>query len=255
MRRLPGPAGLLAVEEHGQGPLPLILIHGMAGDASFWASLVRALGPGYRVIIPELRGHGRSGQPSDGQYAIAAHAADLVAVVEAMALDRVVLVGHSFGASVALEAATLMPTQVAGMVLLDAAGDFSYVPPEALEGFIAGMEHPAHYTETVEGAFDVALEGATAETERRVRAAIMAAPPAMIVAMYKSLLRYRPTDALAKYSGPLLLVTAPTNSASFALHELCPEVPRRHIDGVSHWMMMDHPKAVARLVEEFVHGL
>lgn len=134
MRRLPGPAGLLAVEEHGQGPLPLLLIHGMAGDASFWASMVRALGPGYRVIIPELRGHGRSGQPSDGQYAIAAHAADLVAVVEAMALDRVVLVGHSFGASVALEAATLMPTQVAGMVLLDAAGDFSYVPPKRSRG-------------------------------------------------------------------------------------------------------------------------
>jgi pimeloyl-ACP methyl ester carboxylesterase len=88
-----------------------------------------------------------------------------------------------------------------------------------------------------------------------VRAAIMAAPPVMIVAMYKSLLRYKPTEALDMYSGPLLLVTAPSNSASFALHELCPEVPRRHIDGVSHWMMMDHPKAVARLVEEFVHGL
>ncbi|MDX2262777.1 MAG: alpha/beta hydrolase [Gemmatimonadales bacterium] len=255
MRRLPGPAGPLAVEEHGQGPLPLVLIHGMAGDASFWSSMVRALGAGHRVIIPELRGHGRSAQPSDGQYAIGAHAADLVAVVEGMGLDRVVLVGHSFGASVALEAATLMPTRVAGMLLLDAAGDFSYVPPEALDGFIAGMEHPAHYTETVEGAFDVALEGATADTERRVRAAIMAAPPVMIVAMYKSLLRYKPTDALARYSGPLLLVTAPSNSASFALHELCPEVPRRHIEGVSHWMMMDHPKAVARLVEEFVHGL
>jgi len=255
MRRLAGPAGLLAVEEHGQGPLPLVLIHGMAGDASFWSSMVRALGAGHRVIIPELRGHGRSAQPADGRYSIGDHAADLVAVVEGLGLERVVLVGHSFGASVALEAATLMPTQVAGMLLLDAAGDFSYVPPEALEGFIAGMEHPAHYTETVEGAFDVALEGATADTERRVRAAIMAAPPVMIVAMYKSLLRYKPTDALARYSGPLLLVTAPSNSASFALHELCPEVPRRHIDGVSHWMMMDHPKAVARLVEEFVATL
>lgn len=255
MRRLPGPAGPIAVEEHGQGPLPLVLIHGMAGDASFWSSLVRALGAGHRVIIPELRGHGRSAQPNDGRYSIPAHAADLVAVVDGLGLDRVVLVGHSFGASVAIEAATLMPTRVAGLLLLDAAGDFSYVPPEALDGFVAGMEHPAHYTETVEGAFDVALEGATAETERRVRAAIMAAPPAMIVAMYKSLLRYKPIEALTQYSGPLLLVTAPTNSASFALHELCPQVPRRHIEGVSHWMMMDHPKAVARLVEEFVAGL
>jgi pimeloyl-ACP methyl ester carboxylesterase len=255
MRRIPGPACLLAVEEHGQGPLPLVLIHGMAGDASFWGSMVRALGPGHRVVIPELRGHGRSGQPADGDYSITAHAQDLVAVVEGLGLARVVLVGHSFGASVAIEAATLMPTRVAGMLLLDAAGDFSHVPPEALEGFIAGMEHPAHYTETVEGAFDVALEGATAETERRVRASIMAAPPVMIVAMYKSLLRYRPVSSLRQYSGQLLLVTAPTNSASFALHELCPDVPRQHLEAVSHWMMMDHPKAVARLVDEFVASL
>jgi pimeloyl-ACP methyl ester carboxylesterase len=255
MRRIPGPACLLAVEEHGQGPLPLVLVHGMAGDASFWSSLVRALGPGHRVIIPELRGHGRSAQPADGDYTIAAHAEDVQTVVEALGLERVVLVGHSFGASVVLEAATRMGERVAGLMLLEAAGDFSFVPPEALAGFIAGLQHDAHYVETVEGAFDVALEGASPETERKVRAAILAAPRPMIVTMYKSLLRYKPTIAIDAYSGPLLLVTAPANAASFALHELRPKVPRRAMDDVSHWVMMDHPGEVARLVEEFSRGL
>ncbi len=255
MRRIPGPACLLAVEEHGQGPLPLVLVHGMAGDASFWSSLVRALGPGHRVVIPELRGHGRSTQPTDGDYTIAAHAEDLVAVVEALDAERVVLVGHSFGASVALEAATRMAGKVAGLMLLDAAGDFSFVPPEALAGFIAGLQHDAHYVETVEGAFDVALEGATAETERRVRAAILAAPRPMIVTMYKSLLRHKPTIAVDAYVGSLLLVTAPANAADFALHALRPTLPRAELAGVSHWMMMDHPGAVAKLVEDFIADL
>ena len=252
MRRLSGPAGTLAVEEHGQGPLPVLLVHGMAGEAGFWSSTIRALGPTHRLIVPELRGHGRSTQPANGDYSIEACAEDLAAVIEGLGLERVVLVGHSYGASVAMAAAAQMPGRVAGMVLLDPAGDFSYVPPEALAGFLAGLDHEAHYTDTVEGAFDVALEGASAETERRVRAAILAAPRPMIRTMYHSLLRFKPLAALDGYSGSLLLVTAPANAASFALHELRPQAPRKAIAAVSHWMMLDHPKAVASLLEEFL---
>lgn len=255
MRRLPGPAGILAVEEHGHGPLPVLLVHGMAGEAGFWSSTIRALGPAYRLIVPELRGHGRSAQPADGNYSIGGCDADLAAVIDGLELERVVLVGHSYGASVAMAAAAQRPERVAGMLLLDPAGDFSYVPPEALEGFLAGIDHDAHYTETVEGAFDVALEGASAETERRVRAAILAAPRPMIRAMYHSLLRFKPLAALDKYSGPLLLVTAPANASPFALHALRPDAPRRSLASVSHWVMLDHPKAVAQLVVEFLGTL
>ncbi|MEI2721761.1 MAG: hypothetical protein V9E87_16860 [Gemmatimonadales bacterium] len=104
-----------------------------------------------------------------------------------------VLVGHSYGASV--DDGRWRPDdpeRVAGMVLLDPAGDFSYVPPEAIAGFLAGLDHEAHFAETVEGAFEVALEGSSAETERRVRAAILAAPRPMIRKMYHSLLRFKP---------------------------------------------------------------
>lgn len=252
MRHLPGPAGTLAVEEHGHGPLPVLLVHGMAGEAGFWASTIRCLGPYYRVIVPELRGHGRSSPPADGDYSIEGCADDLAAVIDGLGLERVVLVGHSFGASVTMALAARRPEQVAGMVLLDPAGDFSYVPPEALAGFLAGLDHEAHYAETVEGAFEVALEGSSAETERRVRAAILAAPRPTIRKMYHSLLRFKPASALQAYSGQLLLVTAPANAASFALHELRPDIPRQAITAVSHWMMLDHPKAVAGVIETFL---
>ncbi len=252
MRRLPGPAGTLAIEEHGQGPLPILLVHGMAGEAGFWSSTIRALGPTHRLIVPELRGHGRSAQPVDGDYTIEGCAADVTAVMDGMELERVVLVGHSYGASVAMAAAARRPERVAGLLLLDPAGDFSYVPPEAIAGFLAGLDHEAHYAETVEGAFEVALEGASADTERRVRAAILAAPRPMIRAMYHSLLRFKPLAALDEYSGPLLLVTAPANASPFALHQLRPEAPRRTVAAVSHWLMLDHPKAVAQVMTEFL---
>ena len=92
MKTVPGPAGPIVVEEHGAGLLPLVLVHGMAADATFWRATVRALGGRHRLIIPELRGHGRSGPAGDGDYSIAACAADLEAVLSALALPRVVLV-------------------------------------------------------------------------------------------------------------------------------------------------------------------
>ena len=100
MRRLPGPAGTLVIEEHGQGPLPVLLVHGMAGEAGFWSSTIRALGPTHRLIVPELRGHGRSTQPANGDYSIEGCAEDLGSVIEGLGLERVVLVGHSYGARV-----------------------------------------------------------------------------------------------------------------------------------------------------------
>lgn len=252
MKTVRGGAGPIVVEERGAGELPLVLIHGMAGDASFWGGVVRALGGRHRLIIPELRGHGRSGPASDGDYSILTCAMDLAAVLDALSLDRVVLVGHSFGASVAIECAGKFPERVAALVVVDGAGDFSFVPPEALRGFLAGLDHRDSYAETVEGAFDVALERARPDTELRVRAAILAAPWPMVRAMYRSLLVYRPTDALDCYPGPVLLMTAPVNAASFALHELRPKLPRQRVEGVSHWIMMDEPSTFARIVEEFL---
>lgn len=255
MRRISGPAGMLSVEEHGHGPLPILLVHGLAGEASFWASTIRAMGLGRRLIVPELRGHGRSVPPTDGDYSIEACAADVIAVVKGLELERVVLVGHSFGASVAMEAAARLPTAVAGLVLLDPAGDFSYLPPEALRSFLAALDDEGHFASTVDGAIDVALDGATLETERRVRAAILTAPRPMVRAVYKTLLRYRPTEAIDRYPGRVLLVTAPANSATFALHMLRPALPRHEMAGVSHWVMMDQPRVVARLIEEFLGTL
>lgn len=255
MKLVNGPVGPIAVEEHGEGAVPLVLLHGMAADATFWRSTVRALGGRHRLLIPELRGHGRSAPAANGDYSIIACAADLQWVLEALELPRVVLVGHSFGASVAIEFASRLPNHVAALVVVDGAGDFSFVPPGALRGFLAGLDSERSYSETVEGAFDVALELARADTERRVRASILSAPRPLVRAMYRSLLSNHPTEALDRYPGPVLLVTAPVNAASFALHELRPRLPRQHVEGVSHWIMMDEPAAFARIVESFLGGL
>lgn len=253
MKSLHGAAGSIVVEEHGP-PVgtPIVLVHGMAGDAGYWRDVVAELGTAYRLVIPELRGHGRSDLAPDADYSIAANAADLLGVLEQMELPPCILVGHSFGASVAIEMAATSPERIAGLVVVDGAGDFSHIPRAALSGFIAGLESDEDFETTVESAFDVALAGARPETERRVRAAILGAPRPLVRSIYQALLSYHPTVALDRYPGPVLLVTAPVNSASFSLHALRPLIPRRSMAGVSHWVMMDDPTRFARILTEFV---
>lgn len=69
-----------------------------------------------------MRGHGRSERPTDASlFRVPALVGDVEAVVDALDLDRIVLVGHSMGASIALEYAAQHPDRVAGLVLVDGA--------------------------------------------------------------------------------------------------------------------------------------
>jgi pimeloyl-ACP methyl ester carboxylesterase len=96
-----------------------VLIHGNGGHAHWWDPLVPALVPGWRLVAPDLRGHGESDWAEPPRYRIEDFARDLGAVQDALAPDRVVLVGHSMGGRIAAWYASEHPTRVGGLVLLD----------------------------------------------------------------------------------------------------------------------------------------
>jgi pimeloyl-ACP methyl ester carboxylesterase len=101
-----------------------VLIHGMAGDnmASWYLTLAHPLaGAGMRVLLYDLRGHGRSDRPAHG-YALDDFVRDLASLVDGWAVDRPVhLFGNSFGGTVAFGYAARYPDRVAGIVAIDSA--------------------------------------------------------------------------------------------------------------------------------------
>ena len=83
---------------------PFLLLHGLASTARSWEPVARRLAAaGHRVFATDFRGHGLSDKPDDS-YDLATFASDLTSLIEALELDRPVLVGHSLGAFVMLEA-------------------------------------------------------------------------------------------------------------------------------------------------------
>ncbi len=107
--------------EHPGGEPPLVLLPGLTANAHSFDGLIGAgLSPRFRVLALDLRGRGQSPKPEQG-YSMAEHAADVLALLDEVGLERVVLGGHSFGAWLTIFIAAHHPERVAALLLMDAA--------------------------------------------------------------------------------------------------------------------------------------
>lgn len=117
--------------EAGRGT-PLVLVHGALTDYRFWWGQLESLAGTARVIAYSRRyHHPNPWRPDDPAYGFEGHAFDLVALVRALDLDRPVLVGHSWGGMVALEAALREPGLFRALILAEPLAD-SLIPDPAL---------------------------------------------------------------------------------------------------------------------------
>ena len=108
VRVLAGPAGAPG----------LLLHHGLASSSHIWDLMLPRLSRTFRVVAYDARGHGLSGKPSS-RYGFDPTVADAAAAIRATGLRRPVVVGHSWGALVALALAARRPRTVSGAVLVD----------------------------------------------------------------------------------------------------------------------------------------
>jgi pimeloyl-ACP methyl ester carboxylesterase len=106
------------VRSAGSGPV-VVLLHGYAETSDSWAPLAADLAASYTVVVPDLRGIGRSSRPAGG-YDKKTQAADIRAVVTALGHDRTSVVSHDIGIMVAYAYAALYPTKVERLVVMDA---------------------------------------------------------------------------------------------------------------------------------------
>ena len=108
----------LAVRELPGDGRPLLLLHGLASTTHIWDLVAPRLAGRHRVVAYDQRGHGESTKTAAG-YGFPEVVADAAEVIRRLRLRRTVIVGHSWGGSVALEVAVRHPRLVAGAVLLD----------------------------------------------------------------------------------------------------------------------------------------
>ena len=231
----------IAFETAGDGTPAVVFIHGLVGDHSDFESQLRFLAANHRVVAMDLPGAGESGRERSS-WTMEAFGEDVVTVVDHLDLDKVVLVGHSLGGNVTVEAALRLGERIAGLVWLSSFRSLDSFPNAAeTENWFAPFRiDPLEAVEDLNrrnfGAnADPALVDAVV-TKAKTRGA------ERTLGLLTSMFQHDPTvgDALGRIEVPVYAINPdfkPTDETSFRRHG----VELRIISGVGHFLMMEAP--------------
>jgi pimeloyl-ACP methyl ester carboxylesterase len=210
---------------------PIVLVHGLASNARIWDLLAPLLAPNFRLAAIDQRGHGLSSKP-EGGYDLVTIAADLAGAIAALGWQRPLVVGHSWGANVALQLAAGHPNVPSGIVLLDGGtNELASVMPlaEALERLapprLAGTPR-AQFLEMLRsrwasGALNPAVEAAimanfATDAEDRIAPHLTFENHLKIV---QGMWEQRPSQLFARVACPTLIIPAEQAPADAAAAE------------------------------------
>lgn len=248
---------------------PLLFIHGGSCSHEDWELQVEALRGAFTVVTVDLRGHGASvGRPEDCN--VASYASDVCALLRALDLVAVVLVGHSLGTRVALEAARRDPTRIAGLVLIDgsiqAKGTIDDVD-RAHAGRFGNVDDVMDLLRPqFEGMF---FDNADPAQRARVLSRIEASSPEVVMARSHATLTWDATQldaALAAVTVPTLAIQSTGTDDAGRRRRLQAGESTAYLDrlrarlaglettivtGVGHFSMLEAPAAVNAAIRDF----
>jgi pimeloyl-ACP methyl ester carboxylesterase len=244
----------ICYEACGTGSPALGFVHGWSCDRSYWSGQLAHFAGRYRVVAIDLAGHGDSGAGREA-WTIPAFGADVVAVVEKLDLDEVVLIGHSMGGDVIVEAAVQLPGRVAGLVWVDVYSHLGQPStPEQVQQFLAPLRED-FVTSTRELVRRMAGPNADADLIERIAADMSAAPPEVAIeAAGNSFGNMGAVLArLPELTMPLVAVNPdyrPTDVESLRSHGIETVL----VPGVGHWLAQEDPDRFNRVLLGVIEG-
>jgi pimeloyl-ACP methyl ester carboxylesterase len=270
-RTVTSPEGAdIFVRSSGSGPV-VILLHGYAETSDSWAPLAAKLVKSYTVVVPDLRGIGRSSRPAGG-YDKKTQAADIRAVVTALGYDRASVVSHDIGIMVAYAYAVRYPDKVERLVVMDAPipgiapwddivrnpalWHFSFHGLEA-ERLVQGRERI--YLDRIWNAFS-GDPGKPDEATRAYYAAQYAQPGAMRAgfAQFTAFSQDVEDNKIFQRTKLTMPVLAVGGEKSFGATEAAvmrnaaTNVREAVVPGAGHWLMEEKPAFTIALIQDFL---
>ena len=241
-------------EVRGQGDTALIFLHGWCGDREYWKHQVEVFAADYRVVALDQAGHGESGK---GRKAWTADslADDVEAVVKALRLMRVILVGHSMAGSVALLAAKRLPGTVIAVIGVDTLQDAEFkLPEEVSKPILDGVEKD--FKGTVRAIFDgLFLEKTDAELKKWLQAKAEGQDPKMAIALMRDLFGLDTRKLLKEAKVPVRCINSAGGYKFFTPTAV--ETNKKYgdfgavtIDGVGHHPMLEKPDEFNRKLRD-----
>ena len=247
----------------GSGP-PVVLLHPFPVCREFWIPLAEVLSSRYRLIMPDLRGHGDSGL-GEGPADMAKHASDVARVMTAAGVDRAPIIGVSIGGYVIFEFWRRSHQRVSALVLCNtkAASD----SPEARRGRLQAAQEV--FERGTEAFFEGLLEKLLGETTRRAR-------PDLVEGALRMMRKMSPEDVAAVQRGmadradsiptaqtirvPTLIITGEEDTSTGVpdaevLKQSIRSSEMKVVAKAGHYSPWEQPQEVGRLFRNFLDSL
>lgn len=239
----------------GNGKPALVFVHGWSCDKSYWDNQVKAFSPKYKVVVIDLAGHGESGTTRKN-YTIELFGEDVAAVVNKLHLKKVILIGHSMGGAVIIEAAKRLKGKVIGLVGADTYQSFKDDwTAEQKEGFLKSFKE--NFVVTAKG-FVKSMFPKTADSTlvNKIADDMSSAPPEIAISAIRNLFFYDPIPTLKEIRLPII-------SINCNLYPVSVEENKKYVDsftvkmmnGVGHFVMLEDKDKFNKLLQEAVEEL
>ena len=267
----PGGADIF-VRWGGSGPV-VVLIHGYAENSDSWAPLAADLMKDHTVVVPDLRGIGRSSKPADG-YDKKTQAKDMRAVVTSLGFDKTFVVAHDIGNMVAYAYTAIYPDKVERLAVMDApipgidpwseilqnpgVWHFNFHGPDA-ERLVAGRERI--YFDRIWNDF-TGDPGKPDEATRNFFAATYAQPGGMRAgfAQFAAFSQDAKDNKVFEQRKLTMPVMAVGGEKSFGplqaviMRHVATNVQEEVVAGSGHWLMEERPDYTVALIRKFLDG-
>lgn len=249
----------IVYDVRGNGDTALVFIHGWCGDRTWWKHQADAFAGDYKIVTIDLGGHGESGKDRKKWSALGL-AGDVQAVIKQLGFKRVILVGHSMGGPIALEAARRMPGAVVGVIGVDTLTNAEYVWPED-----RARELVASFEADFKGFMRSAIRGmlpdkVDPELLKAISAKAEAQDPAIAVAIFRDLPRLDTKALLKEAKVPVRCINSAGGFQFYA--PTTSEINKKYadynavlIEDVGHFPMLEKPAEFNKKLGEVVKEL
>jgi pimeloyl-ACP methyl ester carboxylesterase len=241
----------------GKGEPALIFIHGWSCDSTYWDAQLDAFSKHYTVVTLDLAGHGDSGT-ARADWTMDAFGDDVVSVAQQIPNRQLVLVGHSMGGTVALEAARRLKGRVIGIVGVDTFGNIGLPQATAqeLEARLAPFrrDFPTAMRDYV--THRLFTPRSNPELVQRIADDMASQPPGIAIGTMIGLSNMSYSAALGDINVPIVAINSdrlPTDVDRIRLH--APTFRLKLMPGVGHFLMIEDPVRFNALLEQTVQEL
>ena len=246
----------LRYDVDGLGSPPLVFVHGWSCDRTYWEQQMKHFQSDHLVVVMDLAGHGESGLDRT-TWSMEAFGQDVVSVVKKLDLKDVILIGHSMGGSVILEAARMMPNRVSALVAVDTFFDVeTMMTQDQADQFLRPFRsnfRAATRSYVSKYMFTPATDASLIEA---IATDMSLAPPDVAIEVLASLLRYDTPSALQQVGGPVYCINSDKYLTKVDVaREYAPSFDASILADVGHFLMMERPEDFNELLGQTLDAL